>query len=165
MCLPLYIDDMLIASKHKLQIDKLEQLLNDEFEIKDFGCAKKDSWDRDHKEQSYWCSVFKLEEVCQKVLESFDIQNSKPILTLLGTQFKLFVSSTSETVNEKFKIEEIPYAQTVGSLMYAIVCMRPNIAYALSIVSRFLSCRSKIHQSAIKWILRYLWGTSDYGLL
>ncbi|GJT52209.1 retrotransposon protein, putative, ty1-copia subclass [Tanacetum coccineum] len=52
-----------------------------------------------------------------------------------------------------------------GSLMYLMVCTRPDIAYAVSIVSRYLANPGKNHWEAVKWILKYLKGTADVGLV
>ena len=49
--------------------------------------------------------------------------------------------------------------------MYAMVYTKPDIAFAVSVVSRFLSCSNKTHWGAIKWIMRYLRGSSTCGLL
>ncbi|RVW21877.1 Retrovirus-related Pol polyprotein from transposon TNT 1-94 [Vitis vinifera] len=57
-------------------------------------------------------------------------------------------------------MRKVPYASTMGSLMYAKVCTRPNIAHVVGIVSMFLSNPSKEHLVAAIWILRYLKGTS-----
>lgn len=48
-------------------------------------------------------------------------------------------------------------------MMYAMVLTRPDLAYALSVVSRFMSLPEKEHQNAVKWVLRYLNGTLEYG--
>ena len=61
-------------------------------------------------------------------------------------------------------MQKIPYASAVGSLMYAMVCTRPDIAHAVGVVSRFLSDQGKEHYAAVKWILRYLQGTSKMSL-
>nr|GEW88639.1 retrovirus-related Pol polyprotein from transposon TNT 1-94 [Tanacetum cinerariifolium] len=58
---------------------------------------------------------------------------------------------------------KVPYANVVGSLMYFMVCTRPNIAYAVSIVSMYLANPGKHHWEAVKWILKYLKGTADAG--
>lgn len=70
------------------------------------------------------------------------MQDCKPVLTPLSPQFKLSASQSSEI---EFQLNEFPYAQAVGSLMYAMVCTRLDIAYAVSVVSRFFSCPSKTH--------------------
>ena len=59
---------------------------------------------------------------------------------------------------------KIPYASTVGSLMYAMVCTWPDIGYVVGVVSRFMSNPGKEHWNAVKWILRYLKGTSNMCL-
>ncbi|KAJ9557170.1 hypothetical protein OSB04_011784 [Centaurea solstitialis] len=51
-----------------------------------------------------------------------------------------------------------------SSLMYAMVCTRPDIAHAVGVVSRFMSDPGREHWEAVKWLLRYLKGTSKMGL-
>lgn len=58
----------------------------------------------------------------------------------------------------------IPYASAIGSLMYAMVCTRPDIAHAVGVVSRFMSDPGREHWEAVKWLLRYLKGTAKVGL-
>ncbi|KAK9050872.1 hypothetical protein SSX86_030160 [Deinandra increscens subsp. villosa] len=59
---------------------------------------------------------------------------------------------------------KVPYASAVGSLMYAMVCTRPDIAHAVGVVSRFMSNPGRGHWEAVKWLLRYLKGTSKMAL-
>ena len=58
-------------------------------------------------------------------------------------------------------MSKVPYTSTIGSLMYAMVCTRPDIAHAVGVMSRFMSRPRKQHWEAVKWILRYLKGSSD----
>ncbi len=102
------------------------------------------------------------EKYIRKVLERFDMLNCKPVLTPLGAHFKL---SAAQSSNIKAQVYEFPYAQAVGSLMYAMVCTRPDIAHAVSVVSRFLSYPNKTHWSDVQWIMRYLRGSVTCGLL
>ena len=67
-------------------------------------------------------------------------------------------------MKRKNEMQKIPYASVVGSLMYAMVCTRPDIAHAVGVVSQFLSDLGKEHWAAVKWILRYLQGTSKMSL-
>ena len=46
---------------------------------------------------------------------------------------------------EEVQMADIPYSQAIGSFMYAMVCTRANIAYAVSVVSRFMSNPGKFH--------------------
>ena len=58
----------------------------------------------------------------------------------------------------------VPYASAVGSLMYAIVCSRHDIAHAVGVVRRYMANPGKEHWEAVKWLLRYLRGTSSTSL-
>ena len=62
-------------------------------------------------------------------------------------------------------MSQVPYASAVGSLMYVMVCTRPDLAHAVSVVSRFMGKPRKEHWQAVKRIFRYLRGTSDVGLI
>lgn len=59
---------------------------------------------------------------------------------------------------------QVPYANVVGALMYAMVCTKPDISHAVSMVSRYMHDPRKGHWQAVKWILRYLHGTVNMGL-
>jgi len=65
---------------------------------------------------------------------------------------------------EEEDISRVPYAHVIDSLMYAMVYTRPNIAHAVGVLSRFMSKPRKEHWTTVKWVFRYLRGTSDYGL-
>ena len=61
-------------------------------------------------------------------------------------------------------MSRVPYAGAVGSLMYAMVCTRPDIAHVVGVLSRFMSKLGKEHWTIVKWVFRYVRGTSEYGL-
>ena len=61
-------------------------------------------------------------------------------------------------------MSRVPYEIAVGSLMYAMVCTRPNIAHVVGLFGRFMSNARKEHWTIVKQVFRYLRGTSDYGL-
>ena len=61
-------------------------------------------------------------------------------------------------------MEKTHYALAVGSLMYAIVCTRTNIAYTMGVVNRYMGNPRRQHWEAVKWILCYLRGTLDVAL-
>jgi len=53
-------------------------------------------------------------------------------------------------------MSQVPYASALGSLMYTMVCTRPDLTYVVSIVNRFMSNSKKQYWEAVKWVLRYL---------
>ena len=59
----------------------------------------------------------------------------------------------------------IPYASTIGSIMYAMLCTRPDVAYALSVTSRYQSNPREAHWAAVKNILKYFRRTKDKFLV
>ena len=116
---------------------------------------------RDRKSKKLWLSQ---EKYIEKVLQRFHIDKAKVVSTPLATHFKLSTRLVSSSDNEKEDMQRVPYASAVGSLMYAMVCTRPDIAHAVGTVSRFLSNPGKEHWNAVKWIMRYLRGTSSLKL-
>jgi len=61
-------------------------------------------------------------------------------------------------------MEGTPYANGVGSIMYGMFCSRPDLSYAISVISRFMPNPGQVHWQALKWVLRYLNGTLKGGL-
>ena len=59
----------------------------------------------------------------------------------------------------------VSYSNTMGSLMYAMVCTRSDISHAVGIVSMYMHNPGKGYWQAVKWILRYIQKTVDVGLL
>ena len=62
-------------------------------------------------------------------------------------------------------MKSVPYAPAVGSLMYAMVATRPDIAHAIGVVRRFMHNPGRSHWNAVKHVFRYLVGTKDHGIL
>jgi len=104
------------------------------------------------------------EKYIEKLLSRFNVRNAKIRNTPLGTHLKFSKRQSSQTEEKESHMSKVPYASAVGSLMYAMVCIKPDIAHAVGVVSRFLSNPRKEHWESVKWILRYLKGTSKMYL-
>jgi len=78
-------------------------------------------------------------EYVKKVLKMFNMVDTKPVNVPLGGHFKLSATQTLTTEDEKALMSVVPYASAVGNLMYAMACMRPNIAQAMGVVGRYMS--------------------------
>ena len=89
------------------------------------------------------------------------ILNRVPIMK--GDKLSLNQCPKNDLENESMK--NIPYASVVGSLMYAQVCTRPDIAYAVGVLGRYQSNPGVDHWRAAKKVMRYLQGTKDYMLM
>ncbi|KAJ4716959.1 Retrovirus-related Pol polyprotein from transposon TNT 1-94 [Melia azedarach] len=160
----LYVDDMLIVGRNTFGIDWLKKQLSKSFAMKDLGPAKQILGIRIHRDRAAKKLCILQEHYIEKVLERFNMSNAKVVSTPLATHFRLSTKQSLTTDKEKKDMEKVPYASAVGSLMYAMVCTRPDIAHAVGVVSRFLSNPGREHWNAVKWIMRYLRGTSNFKL-
>ena len=61
-------------------------------------------------------------------------------------------------------MESVPYSSAVESLMYSMIGSHPDIAYDVGLVSRFMSAPDQEHWNAVKWLMRYIRGTTDLVL-
>ena len=93
------------------------------------------------------------------------MDNAKLISTFLANHFRLSTNQCPKIDDEVKDMSKVPYASAMGCLMYAMVCTRPDLAHAVSVVSKFLSNPGRMDWDAVKWIFRYLRGTIDYGLM
>ncbi|KAK8597147.1 hypothetical protein V6N12_065623 [Hibiscus sabdariffa] len=69
------------------------------------------------------------------------------------------------TSQERERMSQIPYASVIGSIMYAMICTRPDLSYALSMTSRHQANPGEGHWVAVKNILKYLRRTKDVFLV
>ena len=161
----LYVDDMLIACREMSKIQELKKKLGAEFDMKDLGAAQKIlgiEIKRDRSEGKIWLSQ---EKYIMKVLERFNMDGAKFVSTPLAAHFKLSAQQRPSNQKEIDAMKNVPYASAVGCLMYAMICTRPDLAQALSVVSKYMSNPGKRHWEAVKWILRYLKRTKQLGIM
>ncbi|GJW50989.1 retrotransposon protein, putative, ty1-copia subclass [Tanacetum coccineum] len=161
----LYVDDMLITCKSKAEIRSTKSLLKKEFDMKELGEAKKILGMDIVRDRSRKILKVSQSGYVSKILNNYRIDNGKSVKMPLGGHFKLSLKDFPVKDCDVERMSKVPYANTVKSLMYLMVCTRPNIAYAVSVVSRYLANPSKNHWEAVKWILRFLRGTANVGLV
>ena len=80
-----------------------------------------------------------------KVLQRFNMLEAKPVGSTLPVNCRLSAKQRPKTKAEKEDMMKVPYASAVGSLMYAMVCTRLDIGYAVGVVSWFMSNPGKEH--------------------
>ncbi|KAH9781841.1 hypothetical protein KPL71_008631 [Citrus sinensis] len=161
----LYVDDMLIACSQKEEIKRLKIELSTEFEMKDLGATTKIlgmQITRDRKSKVLFLSQA---DYVKKVLARFNMENSKPVSTPLSAHFQLSKSLEPTTDDDFNYMRKIPYSSAVGSIMYAMVCTRPDLAHGVGVISRFMGNPGKGHWNAVKWVLRYLQGSAVTAIM
>ena len=104
------------------------------------------------------CGIF----ICQRkyaheILSRFGMEESNQVKNPIVSGTKLLKDDTGT------KIDETLFKQVVGSLMY-LTATRPDLMYAVSLISRFMSCPTESHWRTTNRILRYLKGTIELGI-
>lgn len=90
--------------------------------------------------------------------------DSKPVSMPLANHVVLNNNQCPKTESDIIKMESIPYANVVGSVMYGMISTRPNLSYSISLLSRFMANPGSEHWTALKGVLRYINGTLNVGL-
>ena len=151
----LYVDDMLIIGSSQNMIKSTKQMLNKRFDMKDMGVADVILGMKITKTSDGY--ALSQSHYIEKILDKF----IKDDLNLARTpvDISLYLSKNKGDV-----VSQLKYFQIIGSLMYLMNCTRPDIAYAISKLSRYTSNPGEDHWKAIIRVLRYLRFTRDHGL-
>ena len=144
---------------------KLKSILKQEFEIKDLGNASKILGMEITRDRKSRILTLSQAGYLKKVLDRFGMSDAKPITTPLAHHFKLSLDQCPNSEEEERYMANVSYDSVVGSLMYSMVYTRPDLAYNVSMVSRYMSHPRKEHWFALKWILRYIKGSITKGLV
>ncbi|KAL0411610.1 UNVERIFIED_CONTAM: hypothetical protein Slati_3750700 [Sesamum latifolium] len=84
------------------------------------------------------------------------MEHSKRGVLPMRHGIKLSKKKSPKTDEELKRMSNIPYTSAVGSIQYAFQCTRPDVAYALSVTSRYQACVGEAHRATVKSILKYL---------
>ncbi|RVW27457.1 Retrovirus-related Pol polyprotein from transposon TNT 1-94 [Vitis vinifera] len=163
--LVLYVDDILLATNDKGLLHEVKQFLSKNFDMKDMGEASYVIGIKIHRDGFKGILGLYQETYINKVLERFRMKNCSPSVSPIvkGDRFNLNQCPNNDLEREQMK--NIPYASAVGCLMYAQVCTRPDIAFAVGMLGRYQSNPGIDHWKAAKKVMRYLQGTKDYKLM
>lgn len=146
----LYVDDMLVACKDKKQIQALKDQLNSRFEMKDLGEARKILGIDIIRDRAHGTLKLSQADYMKKVLRAYNMESAKFVNTPIGSHFKLKAATEEDLKAGEACDDSIPYCNAVGSLMYGMIGTRPDLAYAVGLVSRFMSNPLKEHWEAVK---------------
>ena len=159
------MDDCTITwSKHEL-IDELKTCIKEFVEITDMG-------------ELHWLLGIKVkrdQEACTISLSQhsytdsifchFSFKDLKPITTPMDPNVKLSTAQSPSTSAQYAAMQNIPYCKAVGVLMYMMLGTHPDVSYAVTMVSKFLSNPGMAHWDAVKQIYHYLLSLKDLWLM
>ncbi|GKC25795.1 putative RNA-directed DNA polymerase [Tanacetum coccineum] len=151
-----YVDDIIVTCNNKGTIDNIICQLGSAFALKDLGSL------------NYFLGIEIVPHVSgilvsQKkyileLLQSVGISNCNPVSSPMVTSSSLSLDDNTAFSNP------VKYRQVVGFLQY-VTLSRPDIAFAVNKVCQYMHAPTKNHWSAVKRILRYLYGTVEHGML
>ncbi|KAH9705859.1 hypothetical protein KPL70_012033 [Citrus sinensis] len=161
----LYVDDILLIGNDIGVLTTIKSWLAKQFDMKDLGEASyilgiKLLRDRKNKTLALSQAVY-----IDKILARFSIENSKTGLLPFRHGITFSKDQSPKTSEEIERMRRVPYAEAVGSLMYAMLCTRPDICFAVGMVSRYQSNPGPEHWTAVKHIMKYLKRTKNYMLV
>ena len=151
----IYVDDVLITGPSQSGIDEIKALLHQRYKMVDFGVAKQFLGIQIEQSED-GIRIFQTQYI-STILERFGLANAKSTSTPMVPNSAL--SADDEDLLNKD--EKSVYMSIVGSLMYAMVCTRPDLAYTLSRLSKFMANPATRHMTAARHALRYLCGTQN----
>lgn len=160
--LALYVDDGLVLSESNSAINKLMFHLEENFKVttNTESCVKQFvGMQIEHNSVTGTVAVHQKPYI-NKILERFNMQDANTVA--VPAEPGIYLKSL-EDMNSCDKSK--PYREAVGSLIFLATVSRPDIAYAVNQVSRFLNNWTEEHWKAVKRILRYLKGTMDYKIV
>ncbi|KAJ4716957.1 Retrovirus-related Pol polyprotein from transposon TNT 1-94 [Melia azedarach] len=151
----LYVDDLIFTGSNPSLFDDFKNTMTKEFEMTDIGLmAYYLSIEVKQEEDGIFISQ---QRYTKEILKKFKMENCKPISTPIECGIKLSKHEEGERVDSIF------FKSLVGCLRY-LTCTRPDILYATGLVSRYMETPTTTHFKAAKRILRYLKGTTNFGL-
>lgn len=152
----LYVDDLILTGSDMNEIEAFKSQMMSEFEMSDLG------------KLTYFLGmeftevaeglVMHQKKYASDILKRFNMMSCNPSSSPAETNVKLVMNEDEEPVNPTL------FKQIVGSLRY-LCNSRPDIAYAVGIISRFMSEPRVSHLLAAKRVMRYIKGTLQYGIL
>ncbi|CAM8963657.1 unnamed protein product [Rhodiola kirilowii] len=161
----LYVDDILIISESRPNVNNIKSDMKKHFDMKDLGVTQRILRVRITRDRNKKIMYLSQTDYLEKVLDKFQLKNAKPSLVPLGGHLELYKHDCPVTDEDKLKMSKVPYDVAVGSIMYDMLCTRPDLAFGVSVLSRFMSNRGDKHRIAIKYLLKYISGTRNLGLI
>ena len=154
-----WVDDIILAASTLAEATLVKTMLGKRFQMKDFGQVSNFlGIDFDVLD-----GIAKITQTAyaQKILDRFNMSDCHP------KSIPCDPSAVKVEFNTQSKVLDDPrlYREMVGSLIYLMICTRPDICYAVSILSQFMANPSVEHLSMAKHVLRYVKGTIDHGLV
>jgi hypothetical protein len=161
---PVFVDNITFASKSKVKIAELKTAIAQHFKLRNLGpttfqlgieiicnCKARTLHLTQHR-------------YCLDLLERYGFTNCSPVSTPLDPSVRLSTVQALQTPEEIVFMRTVPYVSAVGVLMYLAIATRPDIAFAVGVLCRFMANPGPEHWKAVKHLFCYLRGTCNFRL-
>ena len=165
MVIVVHVDDCTIVGNSQELIDDCKRKINAKYAMTDLGPT---SWvlgikiTRNLDEHTLGLSQTAY---INSILRRFNFTDLKPVSTPMDPTIRYSKTQCPETLEEKARMKNIPYREAIGALMYCAVATRPDISFAVALLSQFLENPGDTHWNGVKHIYRYLLGTKHLQLV
>ena len=154
----IFVDDIIIAGNSLNSVNEFKNQLKTLYKCKDLGELNYCLGMEITRDPITSDISLTQKKYMRDILKRFGQANCKPASTPMEPGFQ------SELPDSGGDNENYPYREVVGSLMYLMVSTRPDIAYAVSYLARYLNNHEKVHHKAANHLLRYIQYTKDLGI-
>ncbi|WJZ98853.1 hypothetical protein VitviT2T_017352 [Vitis vinifera] len=150
-----YVDDLLVTGSNEKLVKEFKAEMLKVFEMTDLGLM---SYFLGMEVKQDHDGVFiSQKKYAKEILNKFHMDDCKRTSTPMNQKEKFSKDDGTE------KVDESQYRSLIGCLMY-LTATRPDIMFSVSLLSRFMHCASEVHFQAAKRIVRYIKGTTNYGI-
>ena len=155
MIIGTYVDDLIIVGSNKQVIAQFKEEMHQKFEMSDLGLLNYylGIEIRQSSESITLCQAI----YARKILEKLGMGECNPCLIPMEPRMKM-----SKNGNGEPAVDKTLYKSFIGSLCY-LVNTRPDIAYSVYVMSRYMEAPTTSHLTTVKQILRYVKGTLSFG--
>ena len=149
----IHVDDMMIIASSVRLVQEIKRQLKGKVEISDLG-------------EIHWLLSFEVQcdrsactlSLSQKsyidsIVKQYGLEDAKPLSTPMDPSAHLLKAHSPSTPKEFADMQDVPYCEATGSLTYAAIGSRPDIAYATTAVSHFNENPGRVHWEAVKCII------------
>ncbi|KAF8054514.1 Retrovirus-related Pol polyprotein from transposon TNT 1-94 [Scenedesmus sp. PABB004] len=156
----IYVDDILIIARNRALAESVKAELFAAFKTRDLGEVSQYLGMHITRDRINKTIKITNEKMVTELVSKYGLADCAPrdIPVSLGTKL---------TKDNGDPLEHVayPYTSLVGALLYLSITVRPDIAFAVSALTRFMSCPTTVHWGVAKGVLRYLAGTTNIGII
>jgi Reverse transcriptase (RNA-dependent DNA polymerase)/gag-polypeptide of LTR copia-type/Integrase core domain/GAG-pre-integrase domain len=160
----LYVDDLLIASNNLADLTQFKSDLSSEFKMEDLGEATFILGVKIERDRVARTITIGQSAYVTALLDRHGMTDCKPVTAPMDLSSTVHQLVKAPEGHQTPQDETRDYQSIIGGIMFAMLCTRPDIAFAVTTLSQFASNPMPAHAQALKRVLRYLKGTINHSI-